>query len=203
MTTNARITATMLYNFVQCPHRPTMDMFCNPAERDEINPFIQLLWEKGHAHEAEIIGGLNLPIVNLSGKSGDEKERLTSEAMEHKAPLIYSGRISAADLLGDPDLLRLEGNKYVAGDIKSGSGEEGHEDSSKLKKHYGVQIALYTDILERKGLSASRRPFVWDIHGEEVIASRRRSRTSSVLAPRDVSPANRRLPASMKSFDHL
>jgi len=146
-----------------------MDMFCNPAQRDEINPFIQLLWEKGHAYEAEIIAGLNLPIVDLSGKSGDEKERLTSEAMEHKAPLIYSGRISADDLLGDPDLLRLDGDKYVAGDIKSGSGEEGPEDSSKFKKHYGVQIALYTDILERKGLSASRRPFVWDIHGEEVI----------------------------------
>ena len=29
-------------------------------------------------------------------------------------------------------------------------------------------LALYTDILERKGLSAGRRAFVWDIHGKEV-----------------------------------
>jgi hypothetical protein len=35
--------------------------------------------------------------------------------------------------------------------------------------HYAVQVALYTDILERKGLSASRKPFIWDIHGHEVV----------------------------------
>ena len=78
--------------------------------------------------------------------------------------LIYSGRMQAAGLLGDPGLLRKEGNGYVAGDIKSGSGEEGAEDHSRPKKHYAVQLALYTDILERKGLSASRRTFVWDIN---------------------------------------
>ena len=31
-----------------------------------------------------------------------------------------------------------------------------------------MQLALYTDILERKGLSPGRRAFVWDIHGKEV-----------------------------------
>jgi predicted RecB family nuclease len=31
-----------------------------------------------------------------------------------------------------------------------------------------VQLALYTDILERKGLSAGRHAFVCDIHGQEV-----------------------------------
>jgi predicted RecB family nuclease len=31
-----------------------------------------------------------------------------------------------------------------------------------------VQLALYTEILERKDLSAGRRAFVWDIHGKEV-----------------------------------
>ena len=168
MTINTRITASMLYDFVQCPHRPTMDLFGDPAERDEINPFIQLLWEKGHAYEAEVVAGFDLPLLDLSEKPGDHRERLTTEAMEQKIPLIYAGRISADDLLGDPDLLRLDGDKYVAGDIKSGGGEEGAEDSATLKKHYGVQLALYTDILERNGLSASRRPFVWDVHGDEV-----------------------------------
>jgi len=41
----------------------------------------------------------------------------------------------------------------VAGDIKFGSGEYGDRDDAKLKKHDGVQIALYTDILERRGLA--------------------------------------------------
>ena len=34
--------------------------------------------------------------------------------------------------------------------------------------HYAVQLALYIDVLERLKLSAGRRAFVWDIHGDEV-----------------------------------
>jgi predicted RecB family nuclease len=83
-------------------------------------------------------------------------------------------------LLGDPDLLRKETGGYVAGDIKSGSGEEGPEDDAKPKLHYGVQLALYTDILERKGLSAGRRAFVWDIHGKEVPTTLRRSTVNAI-----------------------
>jgi len=162
------ITAAMLYDLVQCPHRPAMDLFGDPARRDEINPFVQLLWEKGTAHEQEVIAGLDYPYLDLSSYSGDEKERLTLEAMTRGESLIYGGRIAADDLLGDPDLLRRQGTGFVAGDIKSGTGQEGPEDDAKLKKQYGVQLALYTDILERKGLAQSRKPFVWDIRGEEV-----------------------------------
>lgn len=164
----SKITAAVLYDLVQCPHRPTMDLFGDPAKRDEINPFVQLLWEKGTAFEHDVVDGLEIPLLDLSPYAGDEKERLTFEAMQRGEPLIYSARIFADDLLGDPDLLRCEGNGYVAGDIKSGSGEEGQDDNVTLKKHYGVQLALYTDILERRGLAASKRPFIWDVHGEEV-----------------------------------
>ena len=168
--TDTPVTAAMLYDLVQCPHRVTMDLFGDPAERDEPSPFMQLLWEKGHLFEKEVMSGTGEPFLDLSRYSLDEKERLTTEAMERGEPLIYSGRISADDLLGDPDLLRLKGDGYVAGDIKSGRGVEGNdEDLGKPKKHYGVQVALYTDILERKGLSARREPFIWDINGDEFI----------------------------------
>jgi predicted RecB family nuclease len=40
---------------------------------------------------------------------------------------------------------------------------------SRLKKHYAVQLGFYTDILERMGMSAGRLPFIWDVHGDEVI----------------------------------
>ena len=159
----------MLYDLVSCPHRVAMDLFADPAQRDAPNPFIQLLWEKGSLFEKQVIGELEVPFTDLSLQAGDEKERLTLEAMQRGDSLIYSGRIQAAGLLGDPDLLRKEGDGYVAGDVKSGSGEEGPEDHSRPKKHYAVQLALYTDILERKGLSAGRRAFVWDINGEEVV----------------------------------
>lgn len=160
----------MLYDLVQCQHRPTMDLYGDPAQRDEINPFVRLLWEKGTAHEQEVIETLDEPILDLSMYTGEDKEQKTLEAIEAGAPMIYGTRIQADGLLGEPDLLRKQGQGYTAGDIKSGSGEEsyGEDNDKKQKKHYGVQLALYTDILERLGLTASKKPFIWDIHGEEV-----------------------------------
>lgn len=112
MSAPIHITAAMLYDLVQCPHRPSMDLFGDPTKRDEINPFVQLLWEKGTAHEKEVICGLTSEFVDLSIYAGDEKERLTLEAMDRGEALIYGGRISAGDLLGVPDLLRREGDGY-------------------------------------------------------------------------------------------
>jgi len=160
----------MLYNFVACPHRVSMDLYADPATRDEVSPFVQLLWDRGFSHEKAVIGALAIPFVDLSSFGGDDKERLTLEAMSRGEPLIYSGRISANGLLGIPDLLRKEDGGYIAGDIKSGSGEEGgsDEEDGKPKVHYGVQVALYTDILEQIGHSAGRRAFIWDVQGKEV-----------------------------------
>ena len=164
------ITASVLYNLVSCPKRVALDAFGNPAERDEENAFVRLLWERGTLFERETIDKLDKPFLDLSHAVGAEKERLTLEAMQRGEPLIYSGRISTDDLLGVPDLLRKETGGYVPGDIKSGAGEEGGGDDSdgKPKLHYAVQLALYVDVLERLKLSAGRRAFVWDIHGEEV-----------------------------------
>jgi predicted RecB family nuclease len=165
------ITASMLYDFVACPHRVSMDAFANPADRDDVSPFVQLLWDRGQAHEHSVMTDLGTPFVDLSFYEGTEKEARTRAAMERGEPLIYSGRISADDLLGIPDLLRKVPGGYVAGDIKSGAAEEGgsDEDDGKPKKSYAVQLALYTDILERLGQSAGRNPFVWDINGNEVV----------------------------------
>jgi hypothetical protein len=106
----------MLYDLVQCPHRVTMDLFEDFAKRDPVNPFVQLLWEKGNAFEKEVIEGLQVPFVNLRPFSEKEREQLTREAMVHGDTLIYGGRIRADDLLGDPDLLRRKQGGYVSGD---------------------------------------------------------------------------------------
>jgi len=47
--------------------------------------------------------------------------------MAQRTELIYSERIRPSNLLGEPELLRWDGRGYVAGDIKSGSGEEGED----------------------------------------------------------------------------
>jgi len=122
------ITASMLYDLVQCPHRVTMDLFEDFAKRDPINPFVQLLWEKGNAFEQEVIEELHVPFVNLRPFSDQEREQMTKGAMVRGNALIYGGRISADDLLGEPDLLRRKQGGYVAGDIKSGAGVEGGSD---------------------------------------------------------------------------
>jgi len=164
------ITASMLYNFVQCPHRVSLDLFGNPTDKDPVSVFVQLLWEKGNAYEQEVIENLNIPFTDLCSYTSKEKEAATLEAMRRGDDLIYAGRISAGTLVGEPDLLRKQNGRYVAGDIKSGAGEEGASDleDGKPKKHYAVQLALYTDILEKLNLSGGRTPFVWDIHGEEI-----------------------------------
>ncbi len=163
------ITAALLYDLVACPHRVSLDLFADARERDPPNPFVELLWERGSLYEREVISKLEAPFLDLSRFGGEEKERRTWEAMQRGEPLIYSARLQVGDLLGHPDLLRREGTGYLAGDIKSGSGEEGPEESSKPKVHYAVQLALYTDILEQKRASAGRRAFVWDVHGREVV----------------------------------
>lgn len=163
------ITASMLYDYTRCPTRVALDLFEDRSKRDPINPFVQMLWDRGHLYENEVVSALNIEHVSFRGLASAEREALTEKAMREKAPLILGGRIRSDDLLGDPDLLRLEGDKYIAGDIKSGAGEEDvGDDETKPKKHYAVQLALYTDILEQKGLSAGCHAFVWDVHGEEV-----------------------------------
>ena len=162
------ITASMLYNLTTCEHRLYLDTFGDLSQRGEPNAFIQLLWEKGTLFEKEVMTGLKIPFLDLSSYRGEEKECRTREAIEQGVPLIYSGRLSVDHLLGEPDLLRKEGAGYVAGDIKSGSGEEGEDANTKLKKSYAVQLGLYTDILERMKCSPGRWGFIWDIHGKEV-----------------------------------
>jgi hypothetical protein len=56
-----------------------MDLFGDPADRDEINSFVQLLWEKGALHEAETIQAVSIPFTDLSPYAGDEKEQLTAD----------------------------------------------------------------------------------------------------------------------------
>lgn len=162
------ITASILYDLIHCSHRVSMDLFGDPVRKDPVNPFVQLLWERGNLYEKEVISELDIPFLDLSIYGGDKKEKLTRDAMERGEPLIYGGRIRAGELLGDPDLLLREGASYVPGDIKSGAGEEGGDEDGRPKKHYGVQLALYVDILERLNFSAGRRGFIWDVHGEEV-----------------------------------
>jgi uncharacterized protein len=100
--------------------------------------------------------------------------------MRAGVPLIYGGRISADGLVGEPDLLIRRGDGYIAADIKSGRGEEGEpdEDDPSLKFHYAVQVALYTDVLNRLGFGIGHTAEIWDIRGKHVPYDLDTARTS-------------------------
>lgn len=166
----ARITASQLYSYLTCPHRVAMDAMGDPASRDPVSPFVQMLWERGTVHEHQVMAGLSQPFLDLSTLKGDEKEAATREAIARNEPLIYGGRLSVHELLGEPDLLRREQGGYAAIDIKSGAGREGADTESdgKLRREYGVQLALYTDILTRMGLAAGRHGYIWDVRRAET-----------------------------------
>jgi predicted RecB family nuclease len=168
--TVATVTASILYNLVECPQRVFLDAFGDATKRDEISPFVRLLWERGSLFERETISKLQTPFVDLSDVNEVDRERLTLDAMSKGESLIYGGCIRTGDLLGRPDLLRKEVGGYIPGDIKSGRGKEGGDDDhdGKPKRHYGVQLAFYIAILEQLNLSAGRRAFVWDVQGDEV-----------------------------------
>jgi uncharacterized protein len=158
----------MLYDYINCEHRPWMDLHADHGDRDDVSPFLELLWRRQRAHEAEAISSHDA--LRLHGITDDrEREASTLAAMREGVPLICHGRIAADDLVGEPDLLRLEDGKYVPGDIKAGAGEEGGGEDRRPKIRYGVQLALYVDVLERLRFSnGKRRAFVWDISDEDV-----------------------------------
>jgi len=166
----SRLTASQLYSYLSCPHRVAMDATGDPVLRDEVSPFVQMLWERGVAHERELVAALPMPYEDFSALRGEAREAATRAAIARQAPLIYGARLSVHELLGEPDLLRREGDRYVAIDIKSGAGREAadEEDEGRLRRHYGVQLALYTDILEQMGLSAGRHGYIWDVKGQET-----------------------------------
>lgn len=176
MKPNTYLTASKLYNYLQCNHRVWRDIYGNQEEKiQETNPFVKLLWDRGVQHEKEVVSRIG-KFVDLG--SGDQQERIakTKQALAEGVELLYQPVITQENLLGIPDFLRkLDDGTYMAVDVKSGRGFEGVDNSdesgdSKLKKHYAVQLALYTEVLEKMGYSNGKRQgIIHDIDHQEVL----------------------------------
>ena len=54
------IMASQLYDLVSCPHRVSQDVFGDPAQRDEVSPFIRMLWDQGTMWEHKVVEDLEL-----------------------------------------------------------------------------------------------------------------------------------------------
>lgn len=167
------ITASKLYNYLQCEHRIWRDANGPQEEKfKETNPFVQMLWDKGVGHEEKIVNSLGT-FLNL--KDGTEEERIqnTLNAMKRGVPLIYQGMIKSGDFLGIPDILQKnEDGTYLPVDIKSGMGVEGVDEENdiegKYKKHYAVQLALYSEVLISLGFAKKHSGAIIDINSDRI-----------------------------------
>lgn len=166
------ITAKLLYDYIQCPHKVWRDVYGPQEEKIlKTNPFIELLWQKGLQHEEEIIRGIG-KYVNVSEGSIEERIFKTISEMQKGTSLIYQGVLQYQDLLGIPDLLRrVPDGEYIPIDIKSGAGLEGIDEEGiegKPKKHYAVQLCLYSEILKKLKFSEKNKGLIIDIYRNQV-----------------------------------
>ena len=67
------ITASMLYDYVTCSHRLVKDSVEDPALRDPVSPFVQILWARCNLREAAIVQDFEISFLNLSRLTGDER----------------------------------------------------------------------------------------------------------------------------------
>lgn len=166
-----RITASVLYNYIQCPHKVWRDKYGPQEEKDqEANAFLQLLWDRGVLHEEKVIVGLG-DFVDLSDGTYDQRFDRTMAEMQKGTPLLYQGVLLYDNLLGIPDLLVLNGDgSYTPIDIKSGRGYEktDDEEEEKYKKHYAVQLCHYLEILKKLGKTKSEEAKIIDIKNNQV-----------------------------------
>jgi len=159
---------------MQCPHRIWRDIYGPQEEKiEEINPFVQMLWDRGSQYEKKVISDIGI-FVDISTGSFEERFKRTKRAMDDGESLIYQGVLIVDEIMGIPDLLKkVSDRKYLPIDIKSGMGVEGVDedagDEGLLKKHYAVQIALYADALKRLGYGDDTGGVILDIKGNEVV----------------------------------
>jgi len=169
------ITGSKLYDYIQCPHKVWRDVYGPQEEKlQDKNPFVELLWNKGVAHEENVVARLG---DYLDLREGNLQERFvnTIQAMKRGVPLIYQGVLTYGNLKGIPDLMRrLPDGSYAPIEIKSGMGFAGtientdNEEEGKPKKTYAVQLCLYIELLEILGYGKSRRGFVIDCSRSEM-----------------------------------
>jgi predicted RecB family nuclease len=149
------ITASHIYDFLVCSHKVYLDAFGDRSRMDPESDFERLLWERGMAHEENVLEGLGLVVSEVEGKGFEECEKQTLRMMREGEAFIYQGRLSTASMRGNPDLLeKTKGEShfgsyyYIPIEMKSGSAYE-NEEAERVKLHYALQLSFYADVLEK------------------------------------------------------
>ena len=128
----------------RCPEAVQLDVL-RPVEPLPTSGFMAMLAEGGIAFEADVFESLRAgfagAVVIDRSLHRDQREQLTSEAMDQAAPLVIGGRLPVdvtGRRVGEPDLLLQVGDErngrgrwpYVAVDVKSHIVRDGGGDAA-------------------------------------------------------------------------
>ena len=125
--------ASDLVGFLECPHRTTLDLIDldTPLERAKADEQVELIQDKGFAHEAGYLDSLRArggKLVELSSKGNfAENIAATRAAMASGADIIFQAAFANGSFMGYADFLisrrdafdswrlELRGGRYQAG----------------------------------------------------------------------------------------
>ncbi len=140
------LSASRLNDFLGCPHQAAL-WLAGITPGDEADATLELIRSKGFEHEAAVLARLEKlhgPAERIpSDGTLADRARLTCEAIERGAMLIYQGALTKEAWLGYPDFLLRTGPTPAAG-----LAPEDAKLSRKAKGEYVLQLGIYAELLE-------------------------------------------------------
>ena len=160
------IWATDVARYVTSPFALYCDMFAPEEERDDDSPLLEMLKERGLAHEQEVIEGETVPVPYQTLEDGF---RLTLEMMAAGEPAIFQGPLVSKPLgmIGVPDQLRKVSGKSIFGNYAYRVAEV--KLALNLTKGHIIQAAFYNLLLAHIQDSTPRQFVLINGRGEERV----------------------------------
>ena len=142
--------ASDIVNYLGCAHRTTLDLIHleTPLEKASDDEQMELVQEKGRAHEAAFLGGLRAAggLVEIADDATlDEKLERTREAMRVGARVIYQAALREGRFIGHADFLRRVEGKSKLGDWLYEVLDT--KLALKTKAKFLIQLACYSDLV--------------------------------------------------------
>jgi len=172
-----------------------MDKNANPSKQNEVNYFLELLWQNGVVYEEKSVEYFKTQkdktFVEITTEENPDEESLKKGAretflyMKNGENFIYQGVLFRAGedslfeqtpaLVGRPDILmRVNGKSlfgdftYVPVDIKSGKGLEENDWGERFSPAYTAQMNFYAFLLGNVLEQDVREGYIFNVHQKFV-----------------------------------
>jgi uncharacterized protein len=141
--------ASDIVNYLGCAHRTTLDLIDleTPLEKAVDDEQMELVQEKGRAHEAGFLDGLRGAggLVEIDGASLEEKLERTRETMRAGTGVIYQAALREGQCVGHADFLRRVEGASALGDWRYEVLDT--KLALKTKAKFLIQLACYSDLV--------------------------------------------------------